>query len=451
MEGETWLSNGYGLSVALRERAVGWKKFEQFARVTMPGRTKGILVSPEEGTPFLAATQVFDIRPVPRKWLAVDRINDARSLFISEGTILVTRSGNVGRSTLTTDTIKEILCSDDLLRVEAREPEQWGWLYAYLRSPQARAMMTGAQYDHIIKHLECEHLNALPVPVVRKGIAADFQKRTQAILDSRNRAHRLTLEAEERFEQTLGPLKVKDWGEAGFDIRASRLFDDRRRLEATPHNPGVATIRRHLARNGSGFTSINESGFRVWVPGRYKRIPAEDGVIYYDSADLLENNPSTAKRFVDCGFGDEYKGRVNRNWLLMPSSGQVYGIIGGAVLAGVSLDGQVVSNYVIRIAPHDQTQVRAGYLLIALTHPVFGRPLVKSLAFGSSVPELDPAEIREFSVVRLPARDENAIADLAEESAAERARADVLERELADAAGLLVEKFLSGSIAEFEI
>jgi hypothetical protein len=204
-----------------------------------------------------------------------------------------------------------------------------------------------------------------------------------------------------------------------------------------------------VAKGGRAFVSVAEAGFRVWVPGRYKRIPAEDGIIYYDSADLLETNPDASKRFADCAFGDEHKGRVQHNWLLMPCSGQVYGIIGSAVLAGVSLDEQVVSNHVIRLAPRANAVIRAGYLLTVLTHPTLGRPVVKSLAFGSSVPEIDPADIEDFQIVRLSPREEAAIADLAEESAAERARADVLERELATGAGRLIERFLAGDTVSF--
>lgn len=449
MEAETYLSSGYGLRLAIEERAVGWKRLGQMARVWQPSRLKGTLVGSDVGTPFLAATQVFDNRPVPRKWLALARTENSAERFVPSGTILVTCSGAVGRATLAQEGLAKILISHDLLRIEARESEQWGWIYAYLRSPQARAMMSGAQYGHIIKHLETSHLDALPVPVVQPEIAADFHKRTQAILDLRNRAQIFATEADQRFETALGPLNVKDWGENGFSIKASILWGGRRRFEAAPHNPGVAAIRRHLAKRGVGFTSVNQLGYRVWVPSRYKRIPAVDGVVYYDSADLLEINPDTTKRFADCGFGDEYRGRVDSNWLLMPCSGQVYGIIGNAVLAGNSLDGQVVSNHVIRIAPEDKPKARAGYLLVALTHPVLGRPLVKSLAFGSSVPELDPVEIREFQVVRLASKDEYAIADLAEESAADRARADVLERELAEDAGKLIEKFLAGDMVHF--
>jgi type I restriction enzyme, S subunit len=177
MEAETYLSTGYGLRLAIEERATGWRRLGQMAHVWQPSRLKGIQVGPDFGTPFLAATQVFDIRPIPRKWLAIDKIDDAASLFTHTGSILVTRSGSVGRATLATEALKGVLCSDDLLRVEALAPEQWGWLYAYLRSPQVRAMMNSVQYGHIIKHLETSHLDALPIPMVRDDIAADFHKR----------------------------------------------------------------------------------------------------------------------------------------------------------------------------------------------------------------------------------------------------------------------------------
>jgi hypothetical protein len=446
MEAETYLSSGYGLRIAIEGKGKGWKSFGHLARVTMPYRTKATLVGQEFGTPFLAATQVFDIRPFPRKWLAMDKIDDAAALLTKPGQILVTRSGNVGRAILATEALDKILISDDLLRIEAREQKMWGWLYAYLRSSQARAIMTGSHYGHMIKHLETSHLDALPVPTVSDSVAADFNRRAKQILEMRNRAYQLTLEAEAQFEQILGSLKINDWGENGFTVRASDCFlDGRRRFEATPHNPGITAIRKHLAKRGASFISVREAGYDVWVPGRYKRIPAEDGVVYYDSADLLEVSPDTTKRFADCRFGDEYRGRVKSDWLLMPCSGQVYGIIGSVVIAGESLKNQVVSNHVLRIAPKAGAKVRSGYLLTVLSHPLFGRPLIKSLAFGSSVPELEPEDVAKFEIVRLGNRNEESIADLAEQSTSNRTQADLLERELADEASQIIDRFLAGS------
>lgn len=135
----------------------------------------------------------------------------------------------------------------------------------------------------------------------------------------------------------------------------------------------------------------------------------------------------------------------------MARSGQTYGINGNVAFATVAHENRAVSDDLLRIAPNKESKMRAGYLFVALSHPLLGRPLVKSLAYGSSIPHIDAADLLLLEIVRLPSREENAIADLAEESAAERARADVLERKLADDASLLIEKFLSGSIAEFEV
>ena len=452
MEAETYLSSGYGLRLAIQERTDGWKQFQQLAKVTMPNRTKATLVGQEFGTPFLAATQVFDIRPISRKWLALEKTEYAAALFAKPGSILMTRSGNVGRVTLATNNLNGVLVSDDLLRIEPTEPAMWGWIYAYLRSSQARAIMIGAQYGHMIKHLETSHLDALPVPVVRESIAADFHCRTKKILALRNRAYQLTLEAEARFEQVLTPFKVKDWGEEGFTVRASNsFFGGRRRFEAIPHNPGVTAIRQHLAKNGKGFLSIRDAGFDTWLPGRFKRIPAEDGVWFLDSADLLETNPDLSKKIADGNFGDPERGRVKTGWLLLARSGQTYGINGSVVLATAALEGKIISDHVIRVAPRATAKIRVGYLHVALSHPLLGRPLVKSLAYGSSIPEIDTADFAALEVVRLSSREEDTLADLSEESAAARANADILERQLATDASQLVDRFLAGSTKEFVV
>ena len=446
MEAETYLSSGFGLRAAIEGKARGWLRLEKLARVWMPGRLKGIQVSREFGTPFLAATQVYDVRPAPRKWLALARTADAGSRFVRPGMILVTCSGSVGRPTLAYAPHQNTLVSHDLLRVEAIHEKDKGWLYAYLRAPQVRAMTTQVRYGHIIKHLEASHLEALPVPTVDDAVAADFARRTARIVELRDMGYRLTLEAESRFEGALGPLKINDSGENGFAIRASKAFlSGRRRLDAAAHSPAVAAIRRHLAKHGKGFTKIIEAGYEVWLPARFRRVPAEDGVWFLDSADLMEVNPDVTKRIADGDFGDRCRGRVNAGWTLMARSGQTYGIIGTAILAGADLEGRVVSDHVMRIKPGGRPAMKPGYLVTALSHPVLGRPIVKSLAYGSSIPEIDVTDLASLDIVRLPVADESAIADLAQESAKARAEADILEREIAQDAGAIIDRFISRS------
>lgn len=446
MEAEAYLLSGFGLRTAFEARPGGWVRFSKLGNVSQPPRTKGTIVSPEFGTPYLAATQVFDVRPVPRKWLALPKIQHAAALFTQHSTILVTRSGLVGKATLAYKPHIDVLLSDDLLRVITKQEKHWGWIYAYLRTPIVRAMMTSAQYGHIIKHLEVSHLNALPIPELPDPLLTHFHDQVRAILELRDKAYTATLNAENRFQECLGPLPTLNSGETGFAIEASAVFSNRRRVDAWPHNPLVRAIKAHLQDKGQGLMPLRECGYEVWVPGRYKRIPADEGVTYLDSSDLFEINPDLSKQFADCNFGDQYRGRVKKDWLLMASSGQVYGIIGGVILSNAFFADKVISNHVIRIAPTDEPVVRPGYLLTALSHPLLGRPVIKSFAFGSSVPEIDTEYVYDFGVVRLPKQDENYIADQAEQATEWRAEADLLENEIADDAEQILNRFLAGEL-----
>ena len=449
MEAENYLLSGYGTKLALEAVLRGRPKLGDFARVLQPSRLKGILVSPEFGTPFLAATQIFDVRPIPRKFLALERTDSAKERFSSPGQILITRSGTVGRATLATNALSNTLLSDDLLRAEPKDPKLWGWVYAFLRSKIARAMMSSAKYGHIIKHLEPSHLAGLPMPRPTDAIAAKLQADTRKVLDARNKAVALMKEAEALFEKAIGKPTALDFGEAGFTVNASSLMTGRRRLEGVFNNPAVRRLNAHFQKRNLRTSSLVQAGFHVWLPTRFRRIPAEEGVELIGSADLFEINPDLVKRIADIDFGDRNAGRVKRGWLLLARSGQTYGLNGTLAIANAFHEGKVVSDHVIRIAPTEKCGARPGYVYTALSHPVLGRPLVKALAYGSSIPEIDPSDIANLRFPRIGAAAELAIAEKAEEGAQRFAEADILENEMSGAVDRMLEALLAGNWTDF--
>jgi hypothetical protein len=444
LEAETYLSTGFGIRVGI-EKQSGWCRLGDIAKVWMPGRLKGIQVSQEFGVPYLAATQVYDIQPIPRKWLALEKTNDLKTRLATQGTILVTRSGAVGRATVSYKAHEGLLISDDLLRIEANNDLDIGWIYGFLHSAQLRAMAVGAHYGHIIKHLEPEHLQEIPIPLVSGLTAERFSKQFDEIIRLRNKSHHLTLEAEDRFSSALGAFTPDNWGEQGFSIKTTKAFrSGRRRFDAASHNPGATAIRQHLAKNGRGFIAIGDAGYDLWLPKRFRRIPAEDGVWMLDSADLTETNPVLTKRIADGDFGDEYGGRVKAGWVLMARSGQTYGIIGTPVLATPDLERMIISDHVMRIKPSNKPAIAPGYLATAIGHPTLGRPLVKSLAYGSSIPEIDVLDMAAHEIVRLTPDDEDSIAALATEAADAKSEADMLERKMSAEASDIIEAFIAG-------
>ncbi len=304
----------------------------KLAHTWQPNRLKGVQVEENHGVAFLAATQVFDVKPISRKWLALARTRGVKNLVVTGGAILVTRSGSVGRATLAFDIHENRIISDDLLRVEPYDPEWRGWIYAYLRAPKVRSMMRSAHYGHMIKHLEPSHLNKLPVPIVEEAIRKQCDINFNNILKGRNEAYKLTKQAEQLYADAVG-AKPECLYDVGYAISSSYLEHERRRFDAAYNTPEVRRLRDRLAHAGNSSGSLREFGFEAWLPNRFLRVPASSGVELISSSALFEINPDSGDRIADRGFGDKFKGRVRRGWLLVARSGQNYGLVGSVAMA----------------------------------------------------------------------------------------------------------------------
>lgn len=248
LEASSYLTDGYGIAQSLRATAV-CLPLAQLARTWQPNRLKGIQVDEGFGTPFVAATQVFDVKPIPRKWLALARTHGAKERFVTDGTILLTCSGSVGRATLAFQAHKEKLISHDLLRVEPFEEDARGWLYAYLRAPKVRSMMRSAHYGHMIKHLEVSHIDALPVPAVERTQLTKYAGEFDAILSFRNQAHAVISQAEKMYGDLVATKPTLTTG-VGFRMASRFLQSGRKRLDATYYTPEVRKLREILACAG---------------------------------------------------------------------------------------------------------------------------------------------------------------------------------------------------------
>ena len=439
LEAEAYLLGGYGIRLEIEARS-GWRRFGDLAHVWQPTRLKGIQVSKAYGTPFLSATQVFDLRPTPRKWLALAKTDNASERLVVSGTILVTRSGTVGLSTIAHSPHIGVLISDDLLRVEAKDESWIGWLYAFLRSDQARAMMTSVQYGHVIKHLECAHLEQLPVPSIDTKSRDRFTQAVQRIFAARDEANTLFKKAEDLYGEVVGAVETVD-PEAAFSVTSSELTGGRRRLDAFSHNREAAAVRECFLRSGFRVQQLHEVA-NVWWLTRFKRVFGIAGVPYASAEDLFSLNPPIKKRVMIEQAAEPERFFGKAGWLAMACSGQTYGLNGSVALLTSKHEGTFLSHDIVRIAPLEDS-IRPGYLFIALGHPTLGRPLVIRHAYGTSIPHLDPADMATIPVVRL-GRAESEIADLAERAAKLRDEADMLEDQITQEAADIVRQFAIG-------
>jgi hypothetical protein len=329
--------------------------------------------------------------------------------------------------------------------VEPNDSYYWGWIYAFLRSEQAQAMMKSAQYGHVIKHLEPEHLNTLPLPIPNRSVLEQFQNDVLEVINKRNSYWALQSKAEELFEQAVGVIEEEaDLLELPHSISASELFVGRRRLEAAFHSPLVRTILNQFKEAGLRTQPLGDLSERIWWLNRFKRVFGEEGGVRYLSADeLFSINPPITKRVMieQAENADEFF--VKAGWIVMACSGQTYGLNGSVSLMTEWHEDAFLSHDLVRIIPKAD-EIHPGYLYTVLGHPTLGRPLVIRNAYGTSIPHLDPSDIATIPIVRLDSCVEEEIGVIMEQAVRLRVEADILENALSAKATRIIDGILAG-------
>ena len=426
LDAEAYLSDGFVVRSELRRSRLEVRALGELAKIWQPSRLKSIIVGPEHGIPFIAATQAFDIWPTPRKWIAPNKTPQLADLYVAPDCILVTRSGTVGNTIVAYSAHAGLAISDDLLRVEIADPRLRSYVYAFLRTWFGRAMMRGSHYGNVIKHLEVAHLEQVPVPILGR-LLDETHEQVSNVVASRDEAYRLDMSSRGKFEEAMHD-RPDTANEAGFAVPTAQIFGERRRLEANAYSPGARFVSQMYERNAKFVVALGEIA-RVHLPSRFKRIYGETGTTYLDSEPIFKINPEITKFLTPATTIDFDAYMVRRGWLLMARSGQTYGINGQTLLANEWHEGKVITEHIIRVVPNTEL-VRPGYLQTLLSHPELGQPLVVSQAYGTSVPELATEDIEQLPIPRLERKVEDEIADAAEHANELRSIADETENEV---------------------
>ncbi len=443
LEAETYMSDGYGRRLSIEARPHGWARLGDMANVWQPSRLKGIVVDPAYGVPFLSAGQVFEANPRPRKWLALSKTKGAAECYVHKGTLLVSRSGNIGRVTVAHQPHLDVVLSDDLLRVTPNDESLLGWLYAYMRTANFRMMATTLRYGHIIKHLEVSHLSVLPIVEVAPVIAERMTAATEEIFTTRDEARNLVSKAEEIYFEALGRYIPADGYDNFYSTSSDSLTRGRRRLDAYYHNPVAGGIEHAVSRASLSVDRLHDVCKRIFYPKRFRRYFGSNGIPYRSAEELFDLNAPITKRIYASLVDDRDEYMLHAGWLVMACSGQVYGLNGAVTLLSERHEGIFGTHDLIRLIP-DPDNIRAGYLLLALGNRSLGRPVVVRNAYGTSIPHLDVGDVAEIPVPRLEDNLEAKISDLMVRAVELRSKADDLEDAITAEAEEIIAKFIRG-------
>lgn len=114
-----------------------------------PTRFKRIYVDRRYGIPFFLPSQVNEIYPKANKFISSKTSVDFENIKVKRNTILLTRSGTVGECTIVSKTIEEKVYSDDVIRINLKNINDVGYVYAFLKSRIGKMLINTNNYGAV--------------------------------------------------------------------------------------------------------------------------------------------------------------------------------------------------------------------------------------------------------------------------------------------------------------
>lgn len=428
LEASTYLRDGYGF-VRLAKQCASHMRLEELADIWQPNRLAGYTVPDGKGLPFFTAGQVFEDFPRVRKWLAAPFVPQVEARYVKKDWLLLSCSGVVGNVTAVYPHHLGKIITHDLLRIVPKDPSEYGWLYAYMKTGFFKQIASAAQYGHMIKHIEVAHANEFPIIMPNDAQRAAIGGMAADAVRLRSRSWELRDKAFAQLEDHMNARR-DDTAQAisgnHSEISLSMVLQNRLRLDADSYAGQIDVIDK-MVDNGRWCTLGSMTTFCSDL-GRFARIYGEGGRPYVSASELFDVNAAPTKMIYAKLVRNWEKYILRSGMIIMACSGQKYGILGRALMLTNNHEGLFGSHDLMRIVV-DESRIRPGFLLAFLNDPLYGRPYVVRNAYGTSIPHLDSSDIQQVRIPRFDDADENAIADLMDESVSLSAQADSLENE----------------------
>lgn len=340
----------------------------------------------------------------------------------------MSRSGRVGRVTAVYPHHQDVVITDDLLRVVPKDADEYGWIYAYMRTPTFGAMAETSKYGHMI----------MPRLPARRAVSDLAVK----ALSLRQDAMRILHNADQMYEQLISPDQTVPVATVSHSVPISRLLKSRRRLDAEFARADVLSIEELIRHAGTHpVQTVDDVCSSVTLGSRFRRYFGPTGTPYRSASELLDLNAPVTKRVYAALVPDKQEYILRAGWIIMACSGQVYGINGRCMLLTSAHDGIFGSHDLIRLVP-DTQRIHPGYLQLALNNRRYGRPLVIRHAYGTSIPHLDPIDIRTVPIARFDDVTEKELGSLVVRAAVLSSQADELENKATAEAEKMIHRFV---------
>lgn len=382
-----------------------WGKDGLVKDASYPGRFKRIYVEKGEGVPFYLPSQLGEIHPKPSKYISERTCASIKEIEIKPNSLLLSRSGTIGKCTISSKTTIGKVYSDDVIRAFFNSEYDLGYVYAYFCTPIGQQMLQTNNYGAVIQHIEPEHLKNIIIPNAPDIIKMQIHNLVVESYDLRDQSNKLMDEAEHiLYEELLLPpieqLKPKYFDES-VDLRnyTTKLSGLNLRLDCSYHTPEILRAKEIIKSNCKELVPLKNKHLsdKIFTGNRFTRVfvDSENGVPYLNGKQILELNPNGFdKKYLSFAQHEERIKKqleIKENTIIVTCSGT----IGKTVLVPKHWVGWVGTHDLIRIESNNLNTI--GYVYCWLNSE-YGQLLLKSLTYGAVVDHIEAFHIANMEI-----------------------------------------------------
>jgi len=136
--------------------------------ILLPGRFKRVYVEEGQGVVFFGVKQLFELDPSGKKYLSLSRHEERinKELKIKENTILISRSGTIGRINITPKHWKGWVASEHIIRLAPTNDSIAGYIYCWLASDYGYELITRFKYGAVVDEIDSNQVSQVEIPLL---------------------------------------------------------------------------------------------------------------------------------------------------------------------------------------------------------------------------------------------------------------------------------------------
>ncbi|MCK8603798.1 hypothetical protein [Desulfoferrobacter suflitae] len=135
-------------------------------RIFKPPIFKRHRIEHKNGIPFMGQAEPYQLNPKPKYYLS-HKQPLIQEFLLRKGMVIFpaagSTDGNFGRPLIVLDRLSGIFCGDDLMRIEAKNVNDAGYIYAYLSSSIGEVLIKRLNYGSAIPRIVPEMVSTIPI------------------------------------------------------------------------------------------------------------------------------------------------------------------------------------------------------------------------------------------------------------------------------------------------